>query len=340
MSPLDLRDRAVLTRPVVRARYCQHLVDLLAEEGVAPEAVLASTRLAPADLAKPEARISYAQQFRIYENALAQSREPALGFRLGRRERISDHGVFGYAIQSSADLAQAIRVIERYVTTVGPLLDLGFERSGDAAAITLSEVAPLGPIARMAREESLLVLVRSLLALTDPATRPLEVRVDLPPNDRPRWERELGCPVRFDAPRTEIRLRPADLSRPLAFSDEETAAVCERRCAELLQRLGTPGGIVEELRRVLVGDPGRFPSLEEAARELAMSGRTLRRRLQEASTTFQAVLEDVRKGLALDYLQRSNLSVDEIASLLGYSETPNFYRAFKRWTGRTPAAFR
>ena len=68
--------------------------------------------------------------------------------------------------------------------------------------------------------------------------------------------------------------------------------------------------------------------------------RILRRRLQEASTSFQAVVEDVRKGLALDYLQQSNLSIDEIASLLGYGETPNFYRAFKRWTGKAPGAFR
>lgn len=340
MPPLDPRDRAALGRPVVRARYSQHLVDLLVEEGVAAEAVLAKTRLSPADLARRDLRISYAQQLRIYENALALSQEPGLGFRLGRRERISDHGVFGYAIQSSADLAQAIRVTARYVATTGPLLDLAFEVDGDLAVVALGEVVPLGPIARLAREEMLLVLSRGLLGLTDPATRPLEVRVDLPERDAGMWEHELGCRVRFDAARTEIRLRGADLARPLAFSDEETAAVCERRCAELLARLGAGSDVVESLRRVLVGDPGRVPTLEEAARRLAMSGRTLRRRLQEASTSFQAVVEDVRKGLALDYLQQSNLSIDEIASLLGYGETPNFYRAFKRWTGKAPGAFR
>ena len=106
-----------------------------------------------------------------------------------------------------------------------------------------------------------------------------------------------------------------------------------------MERLGASGGIADALRRVLVSRPGRIPDLEEAAKELGMSGRTLRRRLQQESTRFQVVREDVQKALALDYLQRSNLSVDEIASLLGYSETPNFYRAFNRWTGRAPGDF-
>ncbi len=340
MPPPGPSSDSAQARSLVRARYCQHLVDLLVDEGVAADAVLAGTGLALRDLAPRDARIRYAQQCRIYENALALSCEPGLGFRLGRRERISDHGVFGYAIQSSASLAQAVRVTARYVATAGPLLDLAFESGPDTSAILLDELTPLGPIARMAREESLFVLARSLLGLSDPPTTPLEVCVDLPPLDTGVWERELGCPVRFDAPRTELRLRTEDLARPLVFSDEETAAVCERRCAELLDRLGASGGIVDALRGVLVGDPGRFPSLDEAARELGVSGRTLRRRLKQEATGFHAVAEELRRGLALDYLQQSNLSIDEIASLLGYTETPNFYRAFKRWTGHAPGAFR
>ena len=336
----DPREEAALHRPIVRSRYSQHLVELLVEEGVAPEAVLAGTGLGLGELTRRDARISFAQQARIYANALSLSQQPCLGFQLGHRQQVNDHGVFGYAIQSSADLAQAIRITVRYAATSGPLLALDFESSADTSAIVLTEFVSLGSIARMAREEHLLVLCRNLLKLSDPATQPLEVHVDLPPSDAATWERELGCPVRFDAPRTELRLCTADLSRPLAFSDEETAAVCERRCAELLERLGSPGGIVDELRRVLVGEPGRFLSLEEAARELGMSGRTLRRRLQGASTSFQTVAEEVRSGLALDYLQQSNLSIDEIAGLLGYSETPNFFRAFKRWTGQAPSAFR
>ncbi len=340
MELADLRDPAALERPIVRAGYCRHLVELLAEEGIAPEITLAGTGLRFADLADEEHRISHASQLRIYENAVARTRTPGLGFRLGHRERISDHGVIGYAIQSSANLAQAIRIALRYMATAGPLLSLELVEDGGEAGLIAREIFPLGRAGRMAREELTTILVEHLLALTSPPTRPLEARFDLPGGDDAFYEAELGCPVRFDAPHTEIRFRARDLLLPLAFSDAETAEVCEQRCAELLERLGETPSLVARVRRELVGAPGRIPSLEETARALGMSGRTLRRRLKDAGTSFHAVEVDVRKGLALDYLQRSTLSVDEIANLLGYSETPNFYRAFKRWTGRPPGAFR
>lgn len=340
MEVLSFRDPAALQRPLMRSGYCRHLVELLAEEGVAADAVLEGTGLSAEDLADRERRVSYADALRIYANALDHSREPGLGLRLGLRQRVSDHGIFGYAIQSSADLAQATRIAIRFLAATGPLLDLSLETEGDVASLVLREVLPLGPIGRMAREEHVVVVIQNLLGLTEPATVPLEVHLDLPPRDEELCRQHFGCPVRFGRERTEIRLRADDLAQPLSFADEETAAVCERRVRELLERLGSEGGLVERLRRVLVESPGRFPSLAQAARTLGMSDRTLRRRLQEADASYQGVLEDVRKGLALDYLQRSNLTVDEIAELLGYAETSNFYRAFKKWTGEPPGAYR
>ncbi len=340
MEPLDLRDPDALDRPIVRAAYCRHLLELLVEEGIPAAAVLAESGLRAVELSDPELRISYAQQLRIYRNALSLSGKPGLGLRLGARQRIRDHGVFGYALQSSADLAQALRIVIRYQITLGPLLEIFLETEEDAAIISFAELTPLGPIARTAREEALVAVARGLLPLTDPPTVPLSIHLDLPSRSPSLYSRYFDCPVHFGSTRPEIRIRRTDLDRPLVFSDEETARVCERRCAELLERLGSPGGLVESVRRVLVGTPGHFPSLDETARELAMSGRTLRRHLRQADTSFQDVVAEVRQSLALDYLQRSNLSVDEIASLLGYSETQNFYRAFRRWMGRPPSAYR
>ena len=334
------RDPTALERPVVRARYCQHLVELMTDAGVTETAVLEGTGLLPGALQEADLRISYAQQLRIYENTLRASPEPGLGFRLARRQRMSDHGVFGYAIQSSADLAQALRVTERYAVTTGPLLETELRADGANAVIELREVLPLGPIARMAREEMLGLFVHSLFRLGDPPTKPTRVLVDLPDDGGARYARELGCRVSFGHPRTEVHLRTADLARPLAFSDAETARVCEQRCAELLAQLGPRDDLVDEIRRTLVSEPGRFPDQEEVARALGMSGRTLRRRLRELGSSFREVADEVRRGLAIDYLERANLSVDEIASLLGYTETPNFYRAFKKWTGRAPSRFR
>ncbi len=324
----------------VRPIYSRHLVELLAEEGVAPGAALRGSGLTRRDLEDSEGRISHRQQLRIYRNAATLTERPDLGVRLGVRQRMSDHGILGYAIQSSADLGQALRVAASYEHTAGPLMDLRLALAGGTASLVLDEVLPLGEAGWLARQEMVTLLAKTLFALSDPRTAPLAIDLDLAETDVAPYRSHFQCPVRFGRSPCAVHLDEAALRRPLVFSDAETAAVCERRCAELLDRLGGAGGVVDQVREVLISRPGQFLDLDATARALGRSGRTLRRQLREASTSFRAVVEDVRAGLALDYLQHSQLSLDEIAALLGYTETSNFHRAFKRWTGHPPRHFR
>lgn len=100
-------------------------------------------------------------------------------------------------------------------------------------------------------------------------------------------------------------------------------------------------GIVSALREVLIEDvPFRFPSMDVAARKLSIHPRTLRRRLEEQGTTYREIVADIRKALAIDYLEKTNLTTDEIAARLGYSDAANFRNAFARWTGKTTRVFR
>lgn len=339
MAGLDLRDPAARDRPIVRAVYCRHLVDLLAEEGVTAARTLEGTGLTRGDLVGSDKRISYAQQIRIYRNALRRTGRRALGIDLGRRERSSDHGVLGYAVQSSANLRQALVVAGRFAAMTGPLLESRLRVDGSEARVELSEALPLGEIGPMARQE-FGVLLWGVLQSTVPPTAVRAVRGDLAARDARPLESIVGRRVQAGDCALSLHFRARDLDRPLEFSDEETARVCEERCRDLMDRLGGESGPVESLRSALVASPGHFPSLDECARTLGQSGRTLRRRLEEAGTSFREVRNDVRRALALDYLERTSLPIDEIASLLGYSETPNFYRAFRAWTGGSPSAYR
>ncbi|MDG0902637.1 ornithine utilization transcriptional regulator OruR, partial [Pseudomonas sp. L01] len=94
------------------------------------------------------------------------------------------------------------------------------------------------------------------------------------------------------------------------------------------------------VRRLLLARPGDFPDLEQAARELHTSGRSLRRHLSSLGTTYQQVLDDVRKRLALQYLTTTQLPLYEIALLLGFNDSSNFRRAFRKWTGKLPSDYR
>jgi len=154
------------------------------------------------------------------------------------------------------------------------------------------------------------------------------------------YERLYDCPIRFDAEAVEIHNASESLDVPLEMSDAEMARICEERCEMLLARLGAAGGFVDRVRAELLAGPRRFPDLDTVARAIAVSSRTLCRRLNEEGSSFRRVLSEVRRGLALEYLESSDLPLEEIASLLGYEDAANFNRAFQRWVGEAPGCHR
>jgi AraC-like DNA-binding protein len=154
------------------------------------------------------------------------------------------------------------------------------------------------------------------------------------------YERLYDCPIRFDTEAIEIHLPSESLDVPLEMSDAEMARICEERCEMILARLGAAGGFVDRVRAELLVGPRRFPDLHTVARAMAVSPRTLCRRLNEEGSSFRRVLDEVRKSLALDYLESSDLPLQQIAALLGYEEPANFNRAFWKWIGDAPGRYR
>jgi AraC-like DNA-binding protein len=124
------------------------------------------------------------------------------------------------------------------------------------------------------------------------------------------------------------------------MANEVMAQLCEQQCESLLASLTREHGLVEQVRRLIINRPGRVPTPDSIAQDLNMSYRTLRRKLSQQGTSFKAILGEVRMGLAGEYMKNTNLSTQEIAYLLGYSEASNFHRAFKLWFDQTPGEYR
>lgn len=152
----------------------------------------------------------------------------------------------------------------------------------------------------------------------------------------------LGCPVRFGAPDNAFVFDPADLALPLATADDHLYSVLTDFAEDVLQRTAESApSIVTQVERAIAdrltsGDANQ----NSVARSLAMSPRTLSRRLADEGTTFFTLLDGLRHSLALGYLRDSGLSMREVAFLLGYSNLGGFHDAFRRWTGTTPGKFR
>ena len=322
-------------------RYIAELAQLLREEGVDPREVLRGTGLRTTALEDPDALLTNPQQLRVYQNAHALSREPGLGLRLGARFRLGHHGVLGHAILCAQSRREALRIIVRYGAIRGSLMSFQVREEPGVVILGAVDAIPLGALHQMMAEEFLAMFAQPLPGLDQSVDRPLQVLLDYPaPAHRSMYERLFDCPIRFGAESIEIHLPSKSLDVPLEMSDAEMARICEERCEMILARLGTAGGFVDRVRAELLAGSHRFPDLDTVARELAVSPRTLCRRLEKEGSSFRLVLSEVRKGLALDYLESSDLPLEKIAALLGYEDPANFNRAFRKWVGEAPGRYR
>ena len=154
-----------------------------------------------------------------------------------------------------------------------------------------------------------------------------------------QYRRFFGCDVHFGAPHTALYLREEVLERPLVSADPSLLSIYEQlteQYVEQMEKADFPSRVRNELVRLL---PTGISGKERVARELCVSTRTLYNRLEEAGTTYRQVLDETRLLLAKQYLA-DGLPVNEIAYLTGFSDTANFSRAFKKWTGSAPMSYR
>ena len=191
------------------------------------------------------------------------------------------------------------------------------------------------------------VVARDLAALATIVTEvtggglaPSRIAVRGPaPADPAPWTTALGVAPRFGAPVTLAALDAAVLDLPLPQADEATAATTEAQCRALLAARRGRDGVAGAVRDVVASRPGDVPSAAEVAARLALSERTLRRRLDAEGTSYRALVDEVRETLAEELLRTGGLSVEQVARRLGYAETASFTHAFTRWKGVSPRAW-
>jgi AraC-like DNA-binding protein len=160
------------------------------------------------------------------------------------------------------------------------------------------------------------------------------------PRDVSRHQAVFRCPVTFDAPESVMRIAHDDLDARLPTANPEVAAATEHMLEAQLARLDRHDVVARLKTSILDALPSGSPTEEEIARALAMSQRTLQRRLADAGTSFGGVLDATRRDLAFHHLANPARQVSEIAYLLGFAEAASFNRAFRRWTGLTPSEYR
>lgn len=311
--------------------------------GLDGDALLRIAGLRAEDLSDPDARVPEASFLTMLEAIERQEQVPDFGLQLGAAFRIDALGAVGYAISAADNLELALRTLVRF----GRLVHEETLYRCELTAAGLYFGRALDPRYAKIRHSAVtslagsLVLARTLTGRADIAPARIQFQ-HARPIDAARYDAFFGIPVEFDAAETAILLPAWTAALPLARQDPSLFAYLSRHAESLLARLPPRDESLADRVRKLVTETLRSGTMtmETIARRLALSERTLQRRLHDEGTTFAELVDETRRALAERYLHERQLAVYEVALLLGYSEPSAFVRAFRRWTGTTPLEFR
>ena len=316
-------------------------VDAAAEMGADVPSMLKEAGIDPEWLEDPDSRVPLASYLRFWELMVQQVE----GLELGTRVGMLGVGGVGLAMRHGSTVREALDWLQRYSHVVhpdiGPSLELRTLPAGERIVMT-HRVPPPFVALREPVYAYASALVGTMQRLSGRPVRASYVAFPLDrPADRARVEAFFACPVAWDAPVLEVAFDAALLDAEVPGADPRLFAYLTRRAEALTERLSveetTSDKVRDEISRQLaVGEP----RLRDVAARLAMSERTLHRRLAEEETRFASLVEEVRRERALQLLANRNVSCSEIAFMLGYGDATAFFRAFKRWTGVTPQEHR
>lgn len=329
------------TVPVALLRQ---LIELVERWHVPAEELLAGSAVVLESLDDPFERLSAETMNELLQRARELTGEPALGYYLGLQKRASVYGYLGFAVTSAASLGEALALALRFAPMFSTALTLELRREGPLASLEIHEQMDLGP----ARDIILISLMVGLHAIAGTLTGRSEhdvlVEVALPETSYPIKASPMLPRLRFGQPANRLVFDAAHLEAPIVTADRTALNLAQTMCERALDELGFDAELVDRVRRLFLGGATRggpgFRSLEEVAKLLHMSPRTLKRRLAARGISFSALVDHERREQALALLRQPRLSIDDVAERLDYSTASTFVRAFQRWMGTTPAAYR
>jgi AraC-like DNA-binding protein len=331
------------TLPTVTGFAARALMKDLHRRRRAVAPLLQRAGLADRDLDDQQFRISASAQSRLLELASDALSDDALGFHLATRANPRSAGLVFYVVSAARNVDEALVLLERYFRVINEAVHLKFTRVKGGAILQADFVGLSRHQSHQNAEFGIAVIMRALREVAGRKIRPAKVSfVRAHAKNLREVARFYGCPVQFGAGSDALHFSAATLALPLLTEDAELLAtlkpICDAAARTRGSRKGTLRALVEnEMQKAL---PHGNLSKPEIAKALGISPRTLSRRLADEGATYAGVVDDLRRSLALQYLKDPTISLSQVAWLLGYEEPTSFNHAFRRWTGRSPSAYR
>jgi AraC-like DNA-binding protein len=329
----------------VSVGFIQALAAAVHAQGMDPVPLLAQYGFDSARLAQPGATLSIARYMRLGHAAIQLTGNPALGLAMGRASTLAQAGLAGVTAAQAPDVREAARTLVRFEPLYGNNYrgQSSVEEDPCGAWLNFYSISPYNDFNRFVVDSLLSGWLHQLSAVAGHAILAEQVQIEFPaPPYATAYEGLSEAPVAFEASANRLRLNQPVLALRNPDHCPSTWQLLLGLCEDALARKTRTRSLTERIAALLgpLLEGRREPDLDQVAQRLKMPPWTLRRKLAEEGTGFREILNQTRRDLALAYIRDTDLSLGEITWLLGFTSTEAFQRAFKRWAGQPPGAYR
>jgi AraC-like DNA-binding protein len=317
------------------------LVAEVENRGLDPRELLERSHIEATRLADLRATLSVEEADLLTRNAMEMTEDPGLGLSIGIHAPASMLQVIGHLLLAQSTIREAFAALRRYSSLLadGPIWGL-IERD-EVAMFTYEPPVQLGDSTRCGVDYTLAMTARVGQHFSPYGSSLKEVHLQHPaPIYAQRYQEVFMCPVRFEMPTNALVFPREYIDRLQPHADGTVRAVLNETAERLLQERAQSRSVADRVRTLLRYERDlREIHVDRIARQLGISGRSLRRRLGAEGTPLTMLVDEARCRTACHELRRSDTTIKATAELLGFSEPSAFHRAFKRWTGRTPTEY-
>ena len=302
-------------------------------------------KINPADLYHSDIHVSFEQAYQAWEVAIMQTGDQHLGLHLGEQTNPSILGLVGLLMQSSPNLEEAFKAVSRFSVVASDMFSYSISITGDKDCLSYKACTPwvkISPIsARQGVEQAMAGTLNIFSMLAGMKVSPELVLLSYPKQKAlPEYERIFQAPIKWNAPSNTLIFSRDKLLTPILSYDESLMGVFCNLINERFSKLNEETFVNKVKREIMTTFMGQVPSIESMATRFNITVRSFQRKLEEENVSYRALCNELGKDFAASLLSNQNVSIKEVASTLGYSDTRAFQRAFKSWTGQTPSKFR
>ncbi len=327
--------------PILPVNYMRIFVLVAESLGVGKEKLLEHTGIEASFLKQTDTYLTYGQYRQMKLNACRYVKDPTFYLKYGTSINLTEHGRLGHLAFSCASFEEALKNTVKYIKILNRMYDLSADLKGDIARLEMDTIIPCRELYVCEMEQMMAALYQALKLIPNNQSliRAVYFKYSKPAHGH-RYPEFFDNRLCFNSNKNAIEFNAAEFKRNWNYGDPMIAKIAQRNLDGALQELDQLEGMKARIREVILRHPSGFPKQEEVAAHLNITPRTMARSLQRQNTSFQELADGLRKDLAIEYLQSSAWTIDEIADALGYSSAANFGRAFKKWTGQPPSEFR